>query len=194
MQTINLQIGSPLVARDGFQTLSAQVCDVSFNASGKPVEYTAVTENGQFITVTADGIQPAGSGAIGLSLPGESEKSDASKAAKIAADYLLSVPPEKITRATLKAFIARAGSSLLVRFEGGFDGMTDCVRQYDDAKFVPARLTSQDSRYTLGVAGVYVLPSSRNSFSLFRKDGVIGIHYYNCCGHGTVAVADADAK
>ena len=95
---------------------------------------------------------------------------------------------KKITLATLKSFIRKAGENLHVMTKTQFDGMEDCVVSTGDREFTKARYTNEFLEHTLGVRGVWLVGGSRNSFSAFERGGFRGIHVYNCCGSFDVAV------
>ena len=94
----------------------------------------------------------------------------------------------KTTKATFKSFINKNIDKLLIRVESDFDGMTDCVMRYDDAKFIPIKKTELHIEHTLGIEGVWLVGYSSDSFRAYEDDKYIGIHYYNCCGSGTIAI------
>ena len=99
---------------------------------------------------------------------------------------------KKITLATLKSFVKKNAGKILVMHESYFDGMIDGTSYVKNPEFIPAQATDRDPRYTLGIAGVYVIPyGSRNSFSAFESEKYTGIHVYNACGSFTLAIEKA---
>ena len=92
----------------------------------------------------------------------------------------------KITKTTLKSFIRKNAGNLHVKVRSRFDGMTDCVQSVEDT-FTPAEPAGH-VEHTLGIAGVWLVGGSRNSFDAFEADGFRGITVYNCCGSFVVAV------
>lgn len=109
---------------------------------------------------------------------------------------------KKITVATVKSFIRKNRSNLLINVESSFDGMADGVRDTGSREFHPIVArdywdseagryveASQDCSNTLGIRGVWLVGGSRNSLSRFENDKVQGFRVYNCCGAWTVAVA-----
>ena len=94
---------------------------------------------------------------------------------------------KKITRATFKSFIRKAGDKLQVKVVSQFDGMIDGVSKVEDA-FEPATKTDSNIKNTLGIIGVWLVGSSRDYFTHFENETLIGIEFYNCCGSGIIAV------
>lgn len=93
---------------------------------------------------------------------------------------------KKITRATFKSFIRKAGNDLLIKEKSKFDGMVDGVMPVSDT-FEKAVKTDNNLNHTLGYTGIWLVGSSRDYFSHFENDDLIGIEFYNCCGSGVVA-------
>lgn len=92
----------------------------------------------------------------------------------------------KITRATFKSFIRKAGANLYVKVTSDFDGMVDCVMECDDARFAKAKPTECQTNYTLGISGLWL---SRDSyFGAYEDSQFTGIQYHNCCGSGVIAI------
>ncbi len=94
----------------------------------------------------------------------------------------------KITLATLKSFIRKAGSGLHVKVTSHFDGQIDGCASFPNATFRPAEKPTQTFRNNLGVSGVWVVDGSRNSFTAYEDAEFRGIRCYNCCGSFVVAV------
>lgn len=95
---------------------------------------------------------------------------------------------KKITKATFKSFVKKAGLDLLIKVESDFNGMIDCVETIEDAKFEKIR-TEEYNEYSLGIVGVWLVGSNRNRFYAYEDNNVIGIKCYNCCGSFIVAIA-----
>lgn len=68
-----------------------------------------------------------------------------------------------------------------------FDGMTDCVERCDTG-YSAAKPTHTSAENTLGIAGVWLVGSSRDRITRFEDDTLVGINVYNCCGSFSVAV------
>lgn len=105
----------------------------------------------------------------------------------------VSLATKKITRATFRKFITEAGADLYIQVKSSFDGMTDCCETVK-GDFIPAVRGTEpanDNPYTLGVRGVWLVGSSRDSFSYFEDSTYAGIRVYNSCGSFIVAVAKA---
>jgi len=104
----------------------------------------------------------------------------------------------KPTLATLKSFVARhrPDGSLLVRQESHFDPMVDAVERIPGAVFAPISESERAVRLklplgfdnTLGVSGIYLVGSSRDSIEAFEENGLVGFKVWNCCGSFSVAV------
>ncbi|MDD2475838.1 MAG: hypothetical protein PHI32_08000 [Dysgonamonadaceae bacterium] len=94
---------------------------------------------------------------------------------------------KKITRATFKSFIRKAGDNLLIKVVSEFNGMVDGVEQVEDS-FDKATKTDSNVKNTLGFVGIWLVGSSRDYFTHFEDNNYIGIEYSNCCGSGIIAV------
>lgn len=94
----------------------------------------------------------------------------------------------KTTKATFKSFINKNIDKLLIRVESDFDGMTDGIESFGDAKFVPIKKKELNTEHTLGIEGIWLVGHSSDYFKKYEDDKYIGIHYYNCCGSGTIAI------
>lgn len=112
---------------------------------------------------------------------------------------------KKPTLATLKAFIRKNRSNLQIMCKSSFDCMTDCVEQNDNAAFRPIKpyddihgvfKINDMEKNTLGIAGVWLVGSSRDYIKEYSKDGMFGYEVYNCCGSFVLALnlAECDAK
>ena len=95
----------------------------------------------------------------------------------------------KITMATVKSFVKKAGDKLLVSTRSTFDGMTDCVMPTGDKTFAPAVASDHPYDSNLGLRGVWFVLGSRDYFSPYEDDKVTGIEVSNCCGSFILAVA-----
>lgn len=93
----------------------------------------------------------------------------------------------KITKATFKSFLRKNESKVLVKVGSSFDPMVDCVMPVAD-KFEPAREANYPCENNLGLAGVWLVGGSRDYFTEYVKDGLVGIRVSNCCGAFVVAV------
>lgn len=91
----------------------------------------------------------------------------------------------KITLSTLKKFVRENSGNIYVKVLSSFDGMTDCVeRVEDDFKLIPIK---EDNGNNLGLQGVHLVGSSRDSFTAYNSDEFEGIEIYNSCGSCIVA-------
>jgi hypothetical protein len=97
---------------------------------------------------------------------------------------------KKITLATFKAFVRKNRSVLEVKCESSFDGMVDGVRRNEGAAFRPIQPSQwgNEDRNTLGINGVWLVGSSRDSFSHYADGERTGIEVYNCCGSFILAI------
>jgi hypothetical protein len=87
---------------------------------------------------------------------------------------------KKITLATVKSFI-RKNPNMYIKVGSEFDGMTDCVQAVEDS-FNPIEPTDTLHDRTLGIAGAWVVGSSRDYFTPFNNGIFDGVRVYNCCG------------
>jgi len=105
---------------------------------------------------------------------------------------------KKITVATVKSFIRKNRSNLLINVKSSFDSMQDMVTESRNKDFFPARArtyykdqqeveVSQDDKHTLGVSGVWF--TGRDMCERFETETHIGFEVYNCCGTWRVAIA-----
>lgn len=91
----------------------------------------------------------------------------------------------KITLSTLKKFVRENSGNIYIKVLSSFDGMTDCVeRVEDDFKLIPIK---EDNGNNLGLSGVHLVGSSRDSFTAYNSDEFEGIKIYNSCGSCIVA-------
>jgi len=95
---------------------------------------------------------------------------------------------KKITRATVKSFICKAGGKLKIMSSYTFDGMQDCVTATGNWAFVAAKQAAKADQYNLGVAGAHFVGQGRDYFRAYNADGMVGIEVSNCCGSFTLAV------
>ena len=94
----------------------------------------------------------------------------------------------KITRATFKKFIKQP--NLLISQHSSFDGMVDGVMPSSDKSFKPVTAKTY-CEHTLGINGVWLVGSSRDFFTKYEKDGIVGIEVSNCCGRFIVGVRNS---
>lgn len=94
---------------------------------------------------------------------------------------------KKITKATFKSFLRKKKGSLYINVKSSFDGMTDCCEDQKGG-WGSVVYTNNNSEHTQGIEGIWLVGSSRDSYSFFEEGGFIGIEVYNCCGHFIVAV------
>jgi SAM-dependent methyltransferase len=111
---------------------------------------------------------------------------------RVASDLL---PARRLTLADFKRFIAKHRARLLVLHESDFSGHDDCVSTLR-GDFAPARPDTKfnDDRYTLGIAGVYLVDGGGNRFRPWISADLVGIQMHNCCGSCVVAVRRSDLQ
>lgn len=76
----------------------------------------------------------------------------------------------KPTIATLKSFVRKNRSQLLVKAKSSFDGMTDCVQFDKGANFKTAEDTDLSVSNTLGIRGLWIVGGSGNWVSSSEND------------------------
>jgi hypothetical protein len=93
----------------------------------------------------------------------------------------------KITKATFKSFIKKAGKDLFINVSSTFDGMTDGIEgRYGG--FTPVGVAPYPSDNNLGISGVWLVGGSRNYFQAYDRNDIVGIEVSNCCGNFTVGI------
>ena len=97
----------------------------------------------------------------------------------------------KITKATFKSFIKNNKGNMMIRKDSDFDGMTDGIEYSKNPQFNAAEETGFHTTNTIGVDGVWLVGSSRDSFSHFEDENFTGIECYNCCGSFIIAIRKA---
>jgi hypothetical protein len=94
---------------------------------------------------------------------------------------------KRATLATIKSFVKKNRSQLLISTESRFDGMYDGVIECRDQSFRPITEGPYPEN-TLGIRGAWFVGGSRNRISPFRKNGFQGYEVYNCCGSFKLAI------
>jgi len=95
---------------------------------------------------------------------------------------------KKITLATVKSFIKKAGDSLHILTSDRFDGTQDMVCSTGETEFSKA-IKTEFSRRNLGVCGAFFVGGDR--FEKYAKGQFDGILVYNCCGSFILATKTA---
>lgn len=97
---------------------------------------------------------------------------------------------KKITRATIKRFVARqaAAGNLYVNVLSDFDGMVDCVMPLDGGFRKAVGNAGQAPDHTLGFSGIWLVGQSRDGFERYADQDFIGYKVYNSCGSFIVAM------
>lgn len=96
---------------------------------------------------------------------------------------------KKITLATLKSFVRKNSNKLYINLRSKFNGMTDGVESVGNS-FCTATVNPDDVNisHTLGIAGAWIVGSSRDSLSQYEDDTFLGIDVYNSCGRFILAI------
>lgn len=102
---------------------------------------------------------------------------------------------KKITLATVKSFINKNRANLFINVKSSFDGMTDGIESLH-AGFVPAKADGTKAinptdygNNTQGIEGVWFVGDSRDYFTAFENETLIGYEVTNSCGRFIVAIA-----
>ena len=97
---------------------------------------------------------------------------------------------KRITIATIKAFVKKNKSNLLINIRSSFNGMTDCCEPVSIKNgFVKAQETDKHISNTLGIQGAWFVCGGDDNFSIYNENGVLGFKVNNCCGSFIIAVA-----
>ena len=89
---------------------------------------------------------------------------------------------KKITLATLKSFIRKNESSMMIKVCSSFDGMTDCVQPTYSAGFSPIQKADFYHEGNLGFEGVWIVRGSRDYITAYETAEFSGYEVSNCCG------------
>lgn len=96
---------------------------------------------------------------------------------------------KKVTFATVKSFVKKNSENLHIKFQSNFDGMTDCVEQYEEPKFIKAKFGADQEKHTLGIYGAWFVGSSRDYFRpIYDGEKLTAVKVSNCCGSFTLAI------
>ena len=96
---------------------------------------------------------------------------------------------KKITLAGLKSFIRKHKENLFIKVKSDFDGMTDGVEPVKmNWRKVDPESVDFSNEYTLGIAGVWLVGSSRDRISMSTDGDFISV--YNCCGHWCLSLTN----
>ena len=96
---------------------------------------------------------------------------------------------KKATMTTVKAFIRKAGDSLMIMNITAFDSMTDCVSGCGSREFRNAECDGNAvDGPTKGINGAWFVGSGRDYVSPFFEGGKSGFEISNCCGRFVLAV------
>lgn len=95
---------------------------------------------------------------------------------------------KKITLATLKKFIRENEGKLKIKINSNFDGMSDMVVSVQD-NFRDVQKTEKFEKNTLGISGLWLVGSSRDSITKYDNEEFEGFSIYNCCGSQILAIS-----
>jgi len=93
----------------------------------------------------------------------------------------------KITLATVKSFIRKNRTNLLINVKSEFDGMIDGKQIRNDG-FIKATETDKHFERTLGISRAWFVGDSIDYFTAFENETLTGIEVSNCCGHFILAI------
>lgn len=99
---------------------------------------------------------------------------------------------KKITLATVKSFVKKNESKLLVQVKSSFNGMIDGCddsRNCDFTQVTEIRWPRPGYTSSMSIDGNSLLGSggSGNLFKVYEDDNFIGFDIYNCCGWFIIA-------
>lgn len=96
---------------------------------------------------------------------------------------------KKITLATLKSFIRKNSDKLYINLRSKFSGMTDGIEKVGNS-FEPVTIDNEhvNASHTLGIAGAWIVGSSRDWLSHYEDETYTGIDVSNSCGHFILAI------
>lgn len=91
---------------------------------------------------------------------------------------------KRVTKTTFKSFAKKNINDLWSIEFSSFDGMCDCVTK-SECKL--EKVTEFDfNKYGRVMKNVWLVGGGDDSFYEFEYNGMHGIEYYNCCGHGAI--------
>ena len=104
---------------------------------------------------------------------------------------------KKATRATVKSFVKKNRSDLLIKVGSRFDGMTDCVEEVK-SEFTPAldvgtgynfdgEEFDRTNKNNLGIQGLWLVLGGRDFVSWFETESHVGLNVYYSCGEFWIA-------
>jgi hypothetical protein len=96
----------------------------------------------------------------------------------------------KVRITKLKKFIKDNKNQLYIKDSYHFDGMVDGTVD-GDRTFIKAQEANRYMENNQGIAGVWLVGSSRDYITEFENDNFKGYEVYNACGCYTVAVRRA---
>jgi len=96
----------------------------------------------------------------------------------------------KTTLATIKSFVKKNRTNLLISCKSHFDGMCDGVRPCEDKSFSPIMTPDINHENTMNIQGAWFVFGGRDYFTEYQKDGLRGYEVYNCCGSFILAVKE----
>ncbi len=88
---------------------------------------------------------------------------------------------KKVTRATIKKFIKTNWNGLYIKNKSNFNGMTDSVESVD-GEFKKVEQATYSLDYNLGIKGAWFVGGSRDYFTPYADENMVGYEVYNSCG------------
>lgn len=89
---------------------------------------------------------------------------------------------------TIKSFVLRKSGDLFVKPLSTFDGMIDCVRNFENPEWKKAEFPRMDDKHTFGMAGVWFVGHSDDYLTAYEDQEFTGFEVSNCCGSFILAV------
>ena len=96
----------------------------------------------------------------------------------------------KVTLATVKSFIKKNRSNLLISCRSSFDGMCDGVVPSGDKSFYPIQTPEIDYENNMNIEGAWFVFGSRDYFTPYQQNGLTGFEVYNSCGCFILAIKE----
>lgn len=93
----------------------------------------------------------------------------------------------KATIATVKSFIRNNKGKIFINLKSSFDGMTDGVESIPNARFLPAKETTDHQEHSFGIDGAWFVGQSRDYITPYEDDNYRGFDIYNSCGRFILA-------
>ncbi len=99
----------------------------------------------------------------------------------------------KVTLATLKSFIRKNSTEILIQNLSSFNGQIDGIESSKDQNFYMAQFVKLNS-HNLGIKGVYMVGHSDDYITTIENDEYVGFHIDNCCGSFSLVIKKKKRK